>query len=167
MEPGLLQVLQQDAALGLDDRLGQAGGAGGVQHPQRVVEGDLLVDRFPVAGDQGVPLQRALGGGGAQQRDVDDGAQRGQFGAQFRHDRGAVVLLAAVAVAVDGEQDDRLDLLETVEDAAGAEVGGAGGPHAADRGGGQQGDDRLRDVGQVAADPVAGADPEGAQFVGE
>ena len=40
----LLEVLEQDAALGLDDGLGQAGGAGGVEHPQRVVEGDLLED---------------------------------------------------------------------------------------------------------------------------
>ena len=38
----LLEVLEQDAALGLHDRLGQAGRAGGVQHPQGVVEGDLL-----------------------------------------------------------------------------------------------------------------------------
>ncbi|MDR3083142.1 MAG: hypothetical protein LBV60_19865, partial [Streptomyces sp.] len=93
---------------------------------------------------------RALGGGGAQHGDVDDGAQRGQFAAQLGDDVAAVVLLAAVAVSVDGEQDDRFHLLEAVEDAASAEVGGAGSPDCADGGRGEQGDDRLRDVRQVA-----------------
>ena len=37
----LLEVLEQDAALAVHDRLGQAGGARGVEHPQRVVEGQL------------------------------------------------------------------------------------------------------------------------------
>ena len=98
---------------------------------------------------------------------MDDGAQGGQFAAEFGDGVAAVVLLAAVAVAVDGEQDDRFDLLEAVEDAAGAEVGGAGGPDAADGGGGEEGDDGLRDVREVAADAVAGAYAEGAQFGGE
>ena len=77
---------------------------------------------------------------------MHDGAQGGQLAAQFGDGLGAVVLLAAVAVAVDGEQDGRLDLLEAVQDAAGAEVGGAGGPHGADGGGGQERDDGLRHV---------------------
>ncbi len=54
-----------------------------------------------------------------------------------------------------------------VEDAAGAEVGGAGGPHRADGGGREEGDDGLGDVGEVAAHPVAGAYAEGAQLGGE
>ncbi len=91
---------------------------------------------------------------------MDDGAQGGQFAAELGDDVAAVVVLAAVAVAVDGEQDDGFDLLEAVEDAAGAEVGGAGGPDAADGGGGEEGDDGLRDVRQVAADAVAGAHAE-------
>ena len=37
----LLQVLEQDAALAVHDRLGQPGGARAVEHPQRVVEGQL------------------------------------------------------------------------------------------------------------------------------
>ena len=40
-------------------------------------------------------------------------------------------------------------------------------PDAADRGGGEEGDGGLGDVGEVAADPVAGAYAEGAQFGGE
>ncbi|CAM5660412.1 hypothetical protein SAURM35S_06742 [Streptomyces aurantiogriseus] len=98
---------------------------------------------------------------------MDDGAQCGQFAAQFGDDVTAVVLLAAVTVAVDGEQDDGLDLLETVEDTASAEVGGAGGPHAADGSSGKEGDDGLGDVREIAADPVSRADAEAAQFGGE
>ena len=33
-----LQVLEDDAAVPVHDALGQPGGAGGVEHPQRVVE---------------------------------------------------------------------------------------------------------------------------------
>ena len=42
VEVELLQVLEQDPALALDDRLRQAGGARGVEDPERVVEGDAL-----------------------------------------------------------------------------------------------------------------------------
>lgn len=167
MQADLLEVFEQDAALGLDDGFGEAGRAGGVEHPQRVVEGDLLEDGFGVGFGEGGPFDGAFGGVGAEQRDVDDCAQGGQFTAQFGDGVRAVVLLAAVAVAVDGEQDDGFDLLEAVEDAAGAEVGGAGGPDAADGRGGEEGDDRLRDVGEVAADAVARGDAEGAEFGGE
>lgn len=167
MQADLLEVFEQDAALGLDDGLGEAGGAGRVEHPQRVAEGDLFEDRLGVRGGEGGPVEGAFGCVGAEQRDVDDGAQGGQFPAQFRDRVGSVVFLAAVAVAVDGEQDDGFYLLEAVEDAAGAEVGGAGGPDAADGRGGEEGDDRLRDVGEVAADPVARGDAEGAEFGGE
>lgn len=167
VQADLLEVFEQDAALGLDDGLGQAGGAGGVEDPERVLEGGLLEDRLGVGRGEGRPGECAFGRVGAQQRDVDDGAQGGQFAAEFGDGLGAVVFLAAVAVAVDGEQDDGFDLLEAVEDAAGAEVGGAGGPDAADGRGGEEGDDGLRDVGEVAADAVAGGDAEGAEFGGE
>ncbi|GAA4992378.1 hypothetical protein GCM10025734_20390 [Kitasatospora paranensis] len=167
MERGLLEVLQQDAALALDDGLRQAGGARGVEHPERVVEGELFEDRLGVVGDEVLPGQGALGGGGAQQRDVHHGVHGRQLAAEFGDDVGAVVVLAAVVVPVDGEQDDRLDLLEPVEDAAGAEVGGAGRPDGADGGGREERDDRLRDVREVRADPVAGADAAGPEGGGE
>ena len=38
MQGKRLQVLDDDAAVAVHDALRQAGGAGGVQHPQRVVE---------------------------------------------------------------------------------------------------------------------------------
>lgn len=98
---------------------------------------------------------------------MDDRSEGGQFGAEFADRVAAVVLLASVAVAVDGEQDDGFDLLEAVEDAAGAEVRGAGRPDAADGRGREEGDDGLGDVRQVAADPVARAYADGAQFGGE
>ena len=44
----------------------------------------------------------------------------------------AVEVLAAVAVAVDREEDLRLDLGEAVDDAGGAEVGRAARPDRAD-----------------------------------
>ena len=45
VETRLLQVLQQDAALTLDDRLRQAGRAGRVEDPERVVERQALEAR--------------------------------------------------------------------------------------------------------------------------
>ncbi len=98
---------------------------------------------------------------------MDDRAQGGQFAAEFGDRVAAVVLLAAVAVAVDGEQDDRFDLLEAVENAAGAEVRRAGRPDAAHGCCGEQGDDGLGNVREVAADAVSGAYAEGAQLGGQ
>ena len=42
VEVHLLQVLEEDAAVSLDDRLGEAGGARRVEDPQGVVEGDAV-----------------------------------------------------------------------------------------------------------------------------
>lgn len=167
MQAELFEVLDEDAALGLDDGLGEAGRARGVEDPQGVLEGDLFEDGLRVGRGQGRPLQGAFGGFGAEQGDVHDGAQGGQFAAEFGDRVAAVVLLAAVAVAVDGEQDDRLDLLEAVEDAAGAEVRRAGRPDGPHGGRGEQGDDGLGNVREVAADAVSGAYAEGAQFGGQ
>lgn len=167
MQADLLEVFQQDAALGLDDRLGESGRAGGVEHPQRVVEGDLFENGLGVRGCEGGPFEGTFRGLGSQQRDVDDGAQSGEFAAKLRDRVGAVVFLAAVAVAVDGEKDDGFDLLEAVEDTAGAEVGGAGGPDAADGRGGEEGDNGLGDVGEVGADTVTRFDAEGTELGGE
>ena len=79
----------------------------------------------------------------------------------------AVEVLAAVAVAVDGEQHLGLDLGEAVDHAGRAEVGRAARPDRADRGGGEEGDDRLGDVRQVGDDAVAALDPELAQPRGD
>ena len=57
VEVELLQVLEQDPALALDDRLRQPGRAGGVEDPERVVEGDALEAQLGAlaGGEQLVP----------------------------------------------------------------------------------------------------------------
>ncbi len=42
VEMHLLQVLQEDASVALDDGFREPGGAGGVEDPERVVEGNAL-----------------------------------------------------------------------------------------------------------------------------
>ena len=168
VEVELLQVLEQDPALPLDDRLRQARRAGGVEDPERVVEGDALEAQLgPLAGGQ----QLAPGGRVAQGREVgvrvevgeDDRAlQAWHLRLQLCHGLAAVEVLAAVAVAVDREEDLGLDLGEAVDHAGRAEVRRAARPHRADRGGREEGDDRLGDVRQVGDDAVAALDPEPA-----
>ena len=82
------------------------------------------------------------------------------------HDRCPVEVLAAVAIAVDGEQHLRFDLRETVDDAAGAELRRRARPDGADRGYGQKGDQRLGDIGHVGNDPIAALHAEGSQPAG-
>ena len=52
------QVLEQDAAVAVDDRLRQPGGARGEQHVERVVERDLVEGQLPGLGEQLVPRHR-------------------------------------------------------------------------------------------------------------
>ena len=105
-----LQVLEQDAALGLDDRLRQPGRAGAVEHPQRMVEGDA-VERERLVGRGPVVL--------AEDHRLRGGHRRGDLGQRLA----AVELAAAVAVAAHGEQHLRLDLGEAVDHRARAEIG--------------------------------------------
>ena len=70
-----------------------------------------------------------------------------------------VVVAAAVAVAVHGEEHSRLDLREPVDDARHAEVGRAARPDGADARARVERDDRLDDVRDVADDAVARPDP--------
>src|SRR5205814_1432850 len=83
---------------------------------------------------------------------------RGQLGPD-RLDLGTPVdTPAAVDVPVDGHQYLRADLLPAVHHRAGTELGRARGEDRAEAGGGEQEDDRLRDVGQVRGHPVARPD---------
>ena len=169
VEVELLQVLEQDAALALDDRLRQAGGAGGVEDPERVVEGDALEGEFGAlaGGEQLVPAHRVAQGGevgvGIEVGEDDGALQRRHLGLQAGDRLAPVEVLAAVAVAVDREEDLGLDLGEAVDHAGRAEVGRAARPDGADAGGGEEGDDRLGDVRHVGDDPVAALDPQRAQ----
>jgi hypothetical protein len=83
------------------------------------------------------------------------------------HDLRPVEVAAVVAVAVDRQQDLRLDLGEAVDHRAGSEVGRAARPHGAQRRGGEEGGDRLRDVRDVRGHAVAAADAERAQAAGD
>ncbi len=78
----------------------------------------------------------------------------------LRHGAEPVVVPAAVAVAVDGEQHLRLELGEAVDDGPDPEVRGARRPDRADARAGEKRGDGLLDVREVGDDPIAGADPE-------
>ena len=84
-----------------------------------------------------------------------------------RDDLAAVEVVPAVAVAVDRQQHLGLDLREAVDHRARAELGRRARPHGADRGGGQEGRDRLGDVGHVGGDAVARAHAERPQPGGD
>ena len=71
--------------------------------------------------------------------------------------------LAVVPIAVDREEDFRLDLAETVEHAALAEIGRAGRPDRPERGHRQHERDAFRQVRQHGGDAVAPADAGRAQ----
>ena len=154
-----LEVLDEQVAVPVDDRLGQAGRARREQHDERVVERHLLELERPLVGEQVGPLDRvgdrrlAVG----HVHDVLDGGQRR---ADLRDLLRPVEVAVAEAVAADGEQDLRLDLREAVDDAARAELRRARRPGRAEARGGDERDDGLRRVGQVADDAVARSDAE-------
>ena len=155
----LLEVLEQDPALALHDRLGQARRAGRVEHPERVVERHLL--ELEVIG----PLEAVLPAGAVEVAEPHDPAA--DLGRDPLDRLAAVEVAPVVAVAVHGEQHLRLDLREAVDHRAGAEVGRAARPDGADRRGGQERGHRLRDVRHVGGDPVAALDAERAQAGGD
>jgi hypothetical protein len=94
---------------------------------------------------------------------VHDVAHGGQSSPDLGHLLAAVDVLVAVAVPGHGQEHGRLDLPEAVDDATGAELRSAAGPHRAEAGRGQKRYERLRDVGEIRHDPVAAADTEPAQ----
>ena len=154
----VLELLEQDPAVALDDRLRQPGRAAGVQDPQRVVEVHRLEHerrlRRPRR-ETRPPSRPRRGSPGAR------ASRRRASGSPRR--RAAVEIAAAVAIAVDGEQHRRLDLGEAVDHRARAEVRRAARPDRAEAGGRQKRRDRLGDVRHVRRDAVAAADAERAQ----
>ncbi len=169
MQLVLDQVLQQHPTGAVDDGLRLPRGARRVEDVPGVVEG--------------VPLRRE-GATDVRGEDVGPGVgPRRGLGAEIRHDDRApearqprpdlgqagqaVVGLAAVDVAVGGDEDGGLDLAEAVEDTRRAEVGRRGREGGADRRRGQHGHDRLGDVGQPGRHPVARSHPGLGQRGGE
>ena len=175
VEPLQLELLDEDAAVAVGDRLGQAGRAGREQDPERMAERDLLEaerrggDRrviHHVVPAEGV-LSRRARVFRVQQGQVDDVLQARQAGGDLCGLLAPVVVTAAIPVPVGAHQHLGRELAEPVGGPAPAEVRRAAGPDRADARRGEHGDHGLRDVRQVGGDPVAGADAHGAQPGGE
>src|SRR5215208_5375869 len=97
-------MLQQDAALPVNNRLGQPGRTGRIENPEWVVKREPLETELGRLGQELLPAARHEHG----VLDRRDGAY------DLRHALAAVEVLAAVAVALNGDQDLGLDLLEAV-----------------------------------------------------
>ncbi len=158
----LLEVLEQHATGAVDDALRDAGGA---RRVQSMYHGWSNAKRsrcepaprcgptksshatVPAGASPTTTVARTVG---RSDRDLVEALQ-------------AVEPLAAVAVAVGGEQHDRLDLAEPVEHPSRTEVGRGRRVHRADRGGTEHDDHRLERVRQPGDDAIAGLHAEIAQ----
>ncbi|MNF92692.1 hypothetical protein D3C84_753420 [compost metagenome] len=173
MQLMFLEVLQQGAAVTVDDALGYPGGAGGIQNEQRMVEG------YPNEGDlgSGIGLEEI----GVAYAAADAGDVRRVL--QIRHHHGtqkarqacrhlsvllqAIDALAVVPVAIDAQQQLGLDLPETVEHALHTEVWRSTGPEGTQRGNGQHGHQGFRHIRHETGDPVALADAQRFEALAE
>ncbi len=153
----VLELLEQDPAVALDDRLRQAGRAARVQDPERVVERHRHeLERRVVRPEEAVLPAAGVEVAEPHERPAD-------LRMDLLHHLRAVEVTPAVAVAVDREQHRRLDLREAVDHRARAEVRRAARPDGAEAGGREERRDRLGDVRHVRGDAVAAADAERAQ----
>ena len=146
--------------MAVDDRLGQTGRTRREQHAQRVIERQLSELQWPLGGGELVPSDQRrverLGVDGIAAVGHLHHVAHGRQGGDDVGDLGTTVDVgAAVVVAADGEQHGRLDLGEALDDASFPELGGARGPRRPDAGGGEEGGERLGNVGEVADDSVA------------
>ena len=169
----LLQVLEQGAAVTVDDALGRSGGAGGVHHEERMVEGQRL------EGDRGRSKIRdeVLPEHGARRRselrrrgrvgDDHDPLDGGDPVDDLREPGQGVVALAVEEVAVHAEEHAGRDLTEAVHDALHPEVRRARGPQRADGCAREHGDEGLGQVGKVPRHPVSRPDAGGAKRLRE
>ena len=156
MEGVDLEVLQQDAAVAVHDRLREPGRSGAEEHVQRVVEGDSLESEVSGLGGElapgdGIGDRRAIGQVGHHHRRL----QAGQGSADGRQLLCPIHVSAPVPVPVDGHQHRWLDLPETVDHASRAELRCAGRPDCPDAGRREQPDGGLRHIGQVGGHSVA------------
>ena len=156
--------------MAVHDRLRQPRRARAVEHPERMIRRHAARTRAarprrwrrsssqPSASPS--PAERRIRVEVAEHDRVLDRRQRRE---QLLTTAEPVEVLAAVAVAVDGEQHLRLDLGEAVDHAPGAEVRRAARPDRADRRAGEERGDRLGNVRQVRDHAVARPDAERAQ----
>ena len=120
-----------DAAMAVHDRLGQAGGAAGIDDPERMIErqpGRLeRVDRSAGPcdnlGEQGIRC-----GGSISLAVQDDMLDRGQRSPQLGDNVAPVVLPAGIGDGVAGDQLFWLDLLEAVDHGGRGHIGCADAP---------------------------------------
>ena len=161
----VLQVLEQDPAMAVHDRLREPGRPGREENVERVVERERVERELPALGEEIVPGDRV----GkrvvlpADVRDVHDGLDAWKLAAHLRDLLAPVDLLVAVPVAGDGEDDLRLELPEAVEHAAHAELGRARRPDRAEARAREEADQRLGDVREVGDYSVAAADAQALQ----
>ena len=159
VKAALLQLLQQDSALAVDDRLGQSRGPRAVEHPERVIERHRL-ELQRARTEEAVFPARAV-----QVPEPYDASSH--FFSDLVYLCPAVEVLAPIAIAVDPQQHLGLDLSKAIDHAAGAELRSGRGPDGADRGTGQQRRHRLGDVRQIGSHPIAPADAQASQAGGD
>ena len=120
-------MFKQDTTLALYNGFGQAGCTQEEQHPERMIEGNLFVGQLCCTGwyispGHGIAVSCYIDL--AESVGNHDGfLQGGQCFLKFVDGGAPVDDFAAVLVAIDGKQDGGFDLLETVDDAARAEIG--------------------------------------------
>ena len=138
VEPMLLQMLEQRAAGAVHDAFRHAGRARGIQDVERMVEGQ------PREGDRRRRRRAAMKSASrtalgsvreirrvAEIGQHDDALDAGQLRQAFADAGQRIEALAAIAIAVGGEQQLGRDLAEAVEHALHAEIRRAGGPDGA------------------------------------
>ncbi|MNF55487.1 hypothetical protein D3C84_369500 [compost metagenome] len=166
VQPVLLGMLQQGAPHPVDNALGHAGSAAGVEDVQRLVEGDRGEGRLAARVVEVVPEVDSGTGYEVRHAGVATGAGHYQQLLQRRHAPedfielgGQVQVLAGIAVAGCGDQHLGLDLSEAVDHSLGAEVRRTGRPGGAQAGGCEHAGHRLPGIGHEGRDPVANANP--------
>ena len=155
-----LQRHQNHAAVAVHDGLGQAGGAAGVDDPQRVVERQpqrLEGCDFGIVSGGSACVACAISYcfRSIQVVHQQHVLYRGQGCAQLGQHVHAVDVAPAVGHAIGCNQHLGRNLAKAVEHGVRAHVGGAHAPHRAQADRGQEGDDGLGNVGQVGRHAVA------------
>ena len=169
LELMFLHELEHHPRTPVDHALGRARCARGVENEQRMVETEGLGGKLgALAGGQEVVPRDGAGDGrrvgfGIQVGDDHHLSHRRQRLSNLSERRHPIEGLAAVGIAVGGQQEHGVDLAEAVHHPRHAEVGGGGTEHRADGGGGDHQHHRLGPVGHPGRHPVAGAHPVSPQ----
>ena len=154
-------MLQQHATGAVDDTLGHAGGAAGVENAQRVVKrqrGETrlatgLVDVIPQAHPGRVELVGASAATGM--RYYDQLLQAWQLLAHMVDLGHLIDVFSSVLIAGTDDQQFGRNLAETVDDAIHAELGRRGRPDRAEAGAGKHGHQCLPGIGHHGSHTVA------------